>query len=137
MNLGLVQRDVNVIWDLAVHDFAIMDHLIDAEPIAISASSAGFIQGRPNTMAHLTVYFEGGALAHLNVNWLAPVKIRQTLIGGSRKMVIYDDMENSEKVRSTTAASTSATIPRRPTSAWSPTASATCARRRFPQRRRW
>ena len=99
VNLGLVQRDVNVIWDLAVHDFAIMDHLIDAEPVAISASSAGFIQGRPNTMAHLTVYFEGGALAHLNVNWLAPVKIRQTLIGGSRKMVIYDDMENSEKVK--------------------------------------
>ena len=76
-----------------------MDHLLDAEPVAISASSAGFIQGRPNTMAHLTVYFEGGALAHLNVNWLAPVKIRQTLIGGSRKMVIYDDMENSEKVK--------------------------------------
>jgi predicted dehydrogenase len=99
VNLGLIQRDVNVIWDLAVHDFAIMDHLIDAEPVAISASSAGFVTGSPNTMAHLTVYFDSGALAHLNVNWLAPVKIRQTLIGGSRKMVIYDDIETSEKVK--------------------------------------
>ena len=99
VNLGLVQRDVNVIWDLAVHDFAIMDHLLDATPIAISASSAGFIQGRPNTMAHLTVHFAGGALAHLNVNWLSPVKIRQTILGGSKKMVIYDDMESSEKVK--------------------------------------
>jgi predicted dehydrogenase len=99
VNLGLFQRDVNVIWDLAVHDFAIMDFLLAARPIAISASAAGFLPGSPENMAHLSIYFEGGALAHLNVNWLAPVKVRQVLIGGSRRMVIYDDMQTSEKVK--------------------------------------
>ncbi len=99
VNLGLFQRDVSVIWDLAVHDFSIMDHLLPARPVAISASGAGFVPGSPENMAHLSVFYEDGAMAHLNVNWLAPVKIRQTLIGGSRRMVIYDDMETSEKVR--------------------------------------
>lgn len=99
VNLGLFQRDVNVIWDLAVHDFAIMDHLLKATPVAISASGAGFVANRPENMAHLSIFYDDGALAHLNVNWLAPVKIRQTIIGGSRQMLIYDDMENSEKVK--------------------------------------
>lgn len=99
VNLGLFQRDVNVIWDLAVHDFAIMERLLKATPVAISASAAGFVAGSPENMAHLSVYYDNGAMAHLNVNWLAPVKIRQTLIGGSRKMVIYDDMQTSEKVK--------------------------------------
>lgn len=99
VNLGLFQRDVNVIWDLAVHDFAIMDFLLDARPAAISASAAGFVPDRPENMAHLTVYYDDGAMAHLNVNWLAPVKVRQTLIGGSQRMVIYDDMQMSEKVK--------------------------------------
>lgn len=99
VNLGLFRRDVNVIWDLAVHDFAIMDYLLDAAPVAISASAARFVRGSQDNMAHLTVYFDTGAMAHLNVNWLAPVKLRQTLIGGSRQMVIWDDMETSEKVK--------------------------------------
>jgi predicted dehydrogenase len=99
VNLGLFQRDVNVIWDLAVHDFAIMDHVLPARPVAISANAAGFLNGSPENMAHLSVYFDDGSLAHLNVNWLAPVKVRQTLIGGSRRMVIYDDMQTSEKVK--------------------------------------
>ncbi|WP_108663656.1 Gfo/Idh/MocA family protein [Acuticoccus kandeliae] len=99
VNLGLFQRDVNVIWDLAVHDFAIMDHLMASTPVAISAGAAGFVNGSPENMAHLAVYYDDGAMAHLNVNWLAPVKIRQTLIGGSRKMIIYDDMQTSEKVK--------------------------------------
>ncbi|WP_210529330.1 Gfo/Idh/MocA family protein [Rubellimicrobium arenae] len=99
INLGLFQRDVNVIWDLAVHDFAIMDHLLDADPVAISASAAAFVPGSPENMAYLTVYHDDGTMAHLNVNWLSPVKIRQTLIGGSRRMVIYDDMQTSEKVK--------------------------------------
>jgi predicted dehydrogenase len=99
VNLGLFQRDVNVIWDLAVHDFAIMDHLLRAEPVAISASGAGFVANRPENMAHLSIFYNDGALAHLNVNWLAPVKVRRTMIGGSRQMVVYDDMENSEKVK--------------------------------------
>lgn len=99
VNLGLFQRDVNVIWDLAVHDLAIMDHLLDAEPVAITASAASFLPNSPENMAHLTVYHQDGSLAHLSVNWLSPVKIRQTLIGGSRRMVIYDDMLTSEKVK--------------------------------------
>jgi predicted dehydrogenase len=99
VNLGAFQRDVNVIWDLAVHDFSIMERIIRATPVAVSASGAGFVAGQPENMAHLTVFYDDGALAHLNVNWLAPVKLRQTLIGGSRKMVIYDDMQTSEKVK--------------------------------------
>ena len=99
VNLGLFQRDVNVIWDLAVHDFAIMDHLLPSRPAAISASAAGFVPNSPENMAHLTVYYEDGSMAHLNVNWLAPLKIRQTLIGGSRQMIVYDDMQTSEKVK--------------------------------------
>lgn len=99
VNLGLFQRDVNVIWDLAVHDFAIMDRLFTARPVAISAAAAGFLAGSPENMAHLSVYYDDGAMAHLNVNWLAPVKIRQTLIGGSRRMIIYDDMQTSEKIK--------------------------------------
>lgn len=99
INLGLFQRDVNVIWDLAVHDFAIMDHLLDSPATAISATAAAFLPNSPENMAHLTVYHENGSLSHLNVNWMSPVKIRQTLIGGSRRMVVYDDMQTSEKVK--------------------------------------
>ena len=99
VNLGLFQRDVSVIWDLAVHDFAIMDHLLAAQPAAISASGACFVPNSPENMAHLSVFYDDGSMAHLNVNWLAPVKVRQTLIGGSRRMVIYDDMQTSEKVK--------------------------------------
>lgn len=99
VNLGLFQSDVNVVWDLAVHDFSIMQLLLTGRPVAISASGAGFVPGRPVNMAHLSVFYDDGALAHLNVNWLAPVKIRQTVIGGSRRMVIYDDMQTSEKVK--------------------------------------
>lgn len=99
INLGLFQQDVNVIWDLAVHDFAIMDYLLPGRPVAISASAARFLPGSPEPMAHLNIYYDDGAMGHLNVNWLSPVKLRQTLIGGSRQMVIYDDMLTSEKIK--------------------------------------
>ncbi len=99
VNLGIFQRDVDVIWDLAVHDFAILDRLMPSQPVAVSASAASCIAGSPANMAHLSVYYDDGAMAYLNVNWLAPVKIRQTVIGGSKKMVIYDDMQTSEKVK--------------------------------------
>jgi len=98
VNLGLFQRDVNVLWDLAVHDLAILDFLLDCEPIAVSANGTGHF-GRLENLAHLNLYFSGGMTAHLNVNWLAPVKIRQTLIGGSRHMVVYDDLQPSEKIK--------------------------------------
>jgi predicted dehydrogenase len=99
INFGLFQDDVNVIWDLAVHDLAILDYLLPAETLAISATGAGHIKGSPENLAHITLYLEGGVTAHLNVNWLAPVKIRRTLIGGSRRMIVFDDMEPSEKVK--------------------------------------
>ncbi|MEE7448836.1 oxidoreductase [Methylobacterium radiotolerans] len=99
VNLGLFQRDVNVIWDLAVHDLAILDHILDLAPVAISASGTGHFSGRPENMAHLTVFYPRGVVAQINVNWLAPVKVRQTLIGGSKKMIVYNDLDPIEKVK--------------------------------------
>jgi len=99
VNLGLFQSDVNVIWDLAVHDFSILEHLVKAQPIAVSANGAAHLRGTLESMAYITLFFDTGMIAHLNVNWLAPVKVRQTLIGGSQKMIVYDDLEPSEKVK--------------------------------------
>ena len=84
---------------MAVHDFAILDHILDAHPVSISADGAGHIHRGKESLAHLTVHFSNGTLAHLNVNWLAPVKVRRTLIGGSQRMIVYDDLEPSEKVK--------------------------------------
>jgi len=101
INLGLVQSDINVLWDLAPHDFAIMDHICDREPISISAIGVNHLGCPYENMAYVTVRFNSHSnlLAHFHVNWLAPVKIRQTLIGGSKKMIVYDDMEQTEKVK--------------------------------------
>jgi predicted dehydrogenase len=100
INLGLFQRDVNVIWDLAVHDLAILDSLMQSPPTAVSANGANHVvQDGPDNMAYMTVYFENGMIAHINVNWLAPVKVRQVLIGGSKRMIVYDDLQPSEKVK--------------------------------------
>lgn len=99
INLGLFQSDVNVVWDLAVHDFAILDHILGARPVSITANGAGPIQASQEAIAHLSVHFDNGTLAHINVNWMAPVKVRQVLIGGSRRMIVYDDLEPSEKIK--------------------------------------
>jgi predicted dehydrogenase len=99
VNLGLVQHDVNVLWDLAVHDLAIMDYVLDAQPYAVSATGAAHIPGKPVNTAYLTCLFADNLLAHFHVNWLAPVKIRRTLIGGDRQMIVYDDLEPSEKIK--------------------------------------
>jgi predicted dehydrogenase len=99
INLGMFQRDVNVIWDLAVHDLSILDFLLAEPPAAISASGAGHVRGSLENMAHVTLFYERGIVAHLNVNWLAPVKMRQTLIGGSKRMIVYDDLQPSEKIK--------------------------------------
>jgi predicted dehydrogenase len=99
MNLGIFQNDVDVIWDLAVHDIAILHHCLGSGPVAVSASGASHVSGRPANMAHVTLFFEGGLIADLNVNWLSPVKIRQTILGGSERMVVYDDLEQSEKLK--------------------------------------
>lgn len=99
INLGLFQSDVNVVWDLAVHDLAILRFILDDHPVAVSANGSSHVPGNPENMAHVTLYYGNGANAHLSVNWLAPVKVRQTLVGGSRKMIIYDDLEPSEKIK--------------------------------------
>jgi predicted dehydrogenase len=99
VNLGLVQHDVNVLWDLAVHDLSIMDYVLAQEPYAVAATGAAHIPGKPVNTAYLTCFFPNNLLAHFHVNWLAPVKIRRTLIGGDRQMIVYDDLEPSEKIK--------------------------------------
>jgi predicted dehydrogenase len=99
VNLGLFQHDVNVLWDLAVHDLSIMEFVLPAKPIAVSATGISHVNGEPANTAYLTVFFKEPIIAHINVNWLAPVKIRSTLLGGSKQMVVYDDLEPSEKVK--------------------------------------
>jgi predicted dehydrogenase len=99
VNLGLFQRDVNVIWDLAVHDLSILQFVLESTPTVVSANGFSHITGSPENMAQLTLYFPSGTAAHLNVNWLAPVKVRQILVGGSRKMLVYNDLEPSEKIK--------------------------------------
>jgi predicted dehydrogenase len=98
-SLGLFQPDVNVIWDLAVHDLSIIDFILSEAPVAVSATAATHVVGSPENMAHLTLFFESSCIAQISVNWLSPVKIRQTLIGGSRKMIMYDDLEPTEKIK--------------------------------------
>ncbi len=99
INLGLFQRDVSVISDLAVHDFSILDYLLDDHPVAVSASGINHFPGTPENLAYITLYYDSDVIAHLNVNWLAPVKVRSILIGGDKKMIVYDDLEPSEKIK--------------------------------------
>jgi predicted dehydrogenase len=99
VNLGLFQHDVNVVWDLAVHDLAIIDHVLPGRPVAISAMGLSHVPGKPENIAYLTLHFERNVIAHVHVNWLAPVKVRRALIGGSQRMVVYDDLEPSEKIK--------------------------------------
>lgn len=99
VNLGLFQSDVSVVWDLAVHDLSIIDYLFADKPVAVSCAGHAHVRGHPENAAYLTLFFATNCVAHINVNWLAPVKIRQTLIGGSEKMVVYDDTEVTEKVK--------------------------------------
>jgi predicted dehydrogenase len=99
VNLGMFQHDVSVLWDLAVHDLSIMDYLLIGRPVAVSATGMSHLPGQPENVAYLTLFFADRRVAHIHVNWLAPVKVRRTLIGGSQKMVVYDDLEPSEKVK--------------------------------------
>lgn len=99
INLGLFQRDVNVLWDLAVHDLSIMDYLLPERVRAVSATGLSHVPKQPQNIAYLTMFFDTQTIAHIHVNWLSPVKVRRTMIGGSSKMVVYDDVEPSEKVK--------------------------------------
>jgi predicted dehydrogenase len=98
VNLGLFQHDVNVIWDLGPHDISIVDYLIGLEPDMVAATGGAHLNGLAD-MAYVTLYFPNGIVAHINVNWLSPVKVRTTLIGGQRKMLVWNDLEPAEKIK--------------------------------------
>lgn len=98
VNLGLFQHDVNVLWDLATHDISIMLYLLHKKPKAVSAIGVGHYNTIED-IAYLTIFFDDSCIAHFHVNWLAPVKMRKILIGGSQKMIVYDDLEPVEKIK--------------------------------------
>jgi len=98
VNLGLFQHDTNVLWDLAPHDLSIMNYLIDQEPVAVSAIGVSHYNTQED-MAYMTVFFSDKLIAHFHVNWLSPVKVRKILVGGTKHMMVYDDMETSEKLK--------------------------------------
>lgn len=99
INLGLFQHDVNVLWDLAVHDLAIMDYALSRAPHTVSATGLAHLAGQHEDVAYLTCFFDDGLIAHFHLNWLSPLKIRRTIIGGDSRMIVFDDLEPSEKLR--------------------------------------
>ena len=102
VNLGLFQHDVNVVWDLAPHDFSIMDYLIGKDPVSVAAIGAhhiNYAEKALENIAYVTISFDNQVLAHFHLNWLSPVKIRRTLIGGSKKMIIYDHLDPDNQVK--------------------------------------
>ena len=99
VNLGLVQQDVDVVWDLAVHDLSILDYLIDEQPSHVSATGVAHAPSPHRSTAFLTLFYPSGFIAHIDVNWRSPVKIRRTLLGGTRTMAVWDDVEPSEKIK--------------------------------------
>jgi predicted dehydrogenase len=88
-----------VIWDLAPHDLSVMDYVIKKKPVAIAATGTEHFQKGLENIAYITVYFDNNMIAHFNVNWLSPVKIRTTLIGGEKKMLVWNDLETDEKIK--------------------------------------
>jgi predicted dehydrogenase len=98
VNLGLFQHDINVIWDLAPHDFSIMDYVVKEKPTAVAATGVSHFNGKEN-IAYVTVFFPNKMLGHFNVNWMSPVKVRNTLIGGDKKMLVWNDLESDEKIK--------------------------------------
>ena len=98
VNLGLFQHDINVLWDLAPHDLSIIDHVLKGRPEAIVATGQGHLNGHED-VAFMTLYFPEKVIAHINVNWLSPVKVRTTLIGGEKRMLVWNDLEADEKIK--------------------------------------
>jgi predicted dehydrogenase len=98
VNLGLFQHDVNVIWDLAPHDLSIMDYLIKEKPEAVVATGERHLNGVAD-IAFINIFYPNNIIGHINVNWLSPVKVRTTLIGGEKKMLVWNDLEADEKLK--------------------------------------
>lgn len=98
-SLGRFQSDVSVLWDLAAHDLSILDMILPERPVGVSATGLAHLDGERENIAYLTLFFDGRLIAHVHASWLAPVKVRRLLIGGSRRMILYDDLEPSDKVK--------------------------------------
>ena len=99
INLGLLRSDANVIWDLATHDISIINYLFSQKPVNVSATGSSHVLNKKEEMAHITLRHEGGLMSHIHVSWLSPVKLRKILVGGDKKMVLYDDVEPVEKIK--------------------------------------
>ena len=99
VNLGLYQQDVSVLWDLAVHDLSILGTWVSNRPTAVSCIATGHLDGHPQDVAYLTLLYQNSFIAHVHVNWLSPVKVRRTLLGGSKKMILFDDLDPVEKIK--------------------------------------
>ena len=99
VNLGLFQPDVNVLWDLAPHDFSILDHVIGVEPLFVEASGYCHVNPHMPDIAYVTMHCAGGVIAHFNLSWMSPVKVRRIAIGGDRRMVVWDDLDREERIR--------------------------------------
>jgi predicted dehydrogenase len=99
INLGIFREDTNVLWDLAVHDLSILNYLVDSMPTAVSATGHMHVQGQLENIAYLSLFYDDNLIAHIGVNWLSPVKVRRTIIAGSRQMIVYDDLEVIEKLK--------------------------------------
>ena len=99
VNLGLFQPDVNVVWDLASHDISIIDYLVDEKPVLVSAHGVSHTNSSIENVAYITLRYETNFIAHFHVNWLSPVKIRMTMIGGSEKMLVWNDIDEAEKIK--------------------------------------
>ncbi|HYL88312.1 MAG TPA: Gfo/Idh/MocA family oxidoreductase, partial [Burkholderiales bacterium] len=99
VNLGLFQPDVNVLWDLAPHDFSILDHVIGVEPLFVEASGYCHVNPHMPDIAYVTLHCAGGLIAHFNLSWMSPAKVRRIAIGGDRRMVVWDDLDREERIR--------------------------------------
>jgi len=99
INLGLIRSDANVMWDLAVHDISIVNYLFNQKPISVSAVGSVHVFNKKEEMAHITLKHQKGLISHIHVSWLSPLKLRKILVGGSKKMILYDDIEPSDKIR--------------------------------------
>lgn len=99
VNLGLFQSDLSVVWDLAPHDVSIINYFVDSRPVSVNANGQSYIEGNVQDVANITIKFENNVMAHIVVSWLAPSKFRRTTIVGTKKMIVYDDMEPEEKVK--------------------------------------
>lgn len=99
INLGLFQTDVNVLWDLAPHDISICRYLLNERPLGVQAVGVSHTENNLENIAYLTLFYPDNKIAHFNCSWISPVKIRQMLIGGDEKMIVFNDLENTEKIR--------------------------------------